>query len=336
MAKIVQKPIDQEYLPIVSEKIKVDTVIDFDCYIKRFNDYVIIIEAGTQITAELLEKVMAVKKVYVHKGQRKAYKEYIHKHSPDESSESDEELEKPLKACKSLPAILQSDRPRDEQIRVVYKISCDIMHYYYEHGNEALPLEGVDAVMDALLKLIQKFDTLSSFTSVMPERYAVQSHAVNVTIFAIFLGRSLKLSLLDLKALALAGLLHDIGKCVVDKAILDKDDALSSDEFELVKAHSVASMESAREMKVNDARVLDAIKYHHEKLDGTGYPEGVKGKKIPNFAQILGICDTFDALTTERTFRGSYSSFEALSLMKREMAHQLNVKYINAFISLLH
>ena len=95
------------------------------------------------------------------------------------------------------------------------------------------------------------------------------------------------------------------------------------------------SVAIASKNMVRVKNVLSGIMYHHENLDGSGYPEGLKGKDIPIFAQIIGICDAFDALTTDTVYRSKYSSFDALMLMHNEMRHHFSQAYIKTFIQLL-
>jgi HD-GYP domain-containing protein (c-di-GMP phosphodiesterase class II) len=87
---------------------------------------------------------------------------------------------------------------------------------------------------------------------------------------------------------------------------------------------------------IKDRLILDGIKHHHERLDGSGYPDGLKIKRISEFGQILAVCDVFDALITVKPYRGAYSTFNALKLMRKEYKDRLNVKYINIFIKLLN
>ncbi len=309
--------------------------MEFDCYIKRYNGYVIIIEAGTKITDELYEKVKQHKHVYAHQSERERYRAYCEKNAIVEPETQLPAHDTAVEDYRRLGAILNSPMRLKEKIDRTYHISCTLMQEYFEGGTRTLPLEGLETVVHALLHLTAKHDKLESFTAVMPDEYSADAHSVNVAIFAMFLGRHLNLTVSQLEALSLAAILHDIGKNEIDKKVLDKNDVLDNDEFEMVQTHPAEGEKIARENKINDMRILEAIKYHHEKLDGTGYPEGLRGNMIPQFAQILGICDIFDALTTERTFRGKYSSYDALHLMAKEMHEKLNLNYIKTFISQL-
>lgn len=109
---------------------------------------------------------------------------------------------------------------------------------------------------------------------------------------------------------------------------------MDEQEFNLIQTHSEVGVEILQKNGVTTPKILDAVLYHHEKLNGQGYPKGLRGKQIPKFASIIGMCDVFDALTTRRTYRVNYSSYEALLLMKQQMAHQFDEHYSDTFIRL--
>jgi HD-GYP domain-containing protein (c-di-GMP phosphodiesterase class II) len=150
------------------------------------------------------------------------------------------------------------------------------------------------------------------------------------------LAKELNMTQHQLYAISLAALLHDIGNCAIQQDVLKKSTTLTLDEFELVQTHVKYSVMIAKSFGINDSKILTAIKSHHEKLDGSGYPERLEGNQIPVMAQIIAVCDIFDALTTDRSYRKKYSSFDALMLMKTTMHKQLNSRFIKHLIRILH
>jgi putative two-component system response regulator len=117
--------------------------------------------------------------------------------------------------------------------------------------------------------------------------------------------------------LRLGGLLHDLGKVAVPQRLLHKPGRLTSEEFEQVMAHPVVGWEICRRLR-SAGPVLDVIRYHHERFDGRGYPEGLAGEKIPWQARILSVADALDALTSERPYRRSLSVEEGVALLAQE------------------
>jgi putative two-component system response regulator len=133
------------------------------------------------------------------------------------------------------------------------------------------------------------------------------------------LGEHLGLMENEITALRRAGVVHDIGKVAVPDAILLKPSRLTEEEWKLIKEHPVVGERICAPLK-SFRLVLPVIRHHHEKLDGSGYPDGLRGDAIPITARILQIVDVYDALTTERPYKRAFSITDALQTMKQEVA----------------
>ena len=144
-----------------------------------------------------------------------------------------------------------------------------------------------------------------------------RGHCERLAGHAVRLGQAIGLSDDDLDALHRGGYLHDVGKVGVPDAVLLKPGALTADEFELMKKHTeigdslCAPLQSLR-------RVRPIILSHHERLDGSGYPNGLRGEEVPLLAQVVGIVDVFDALTSDRPYRSAWSTDDAARQLLRE------------------
>jgi putative two-component system response regulator len=134
------------------------------------------------------------------------------------------------------------------------------------------------------------------------------------------LGESLSLPEEELRELRVASLLHDIGKVSVPDAILYKPGPLDQEEMEIVRQHPVVGERICAPLK-SLRRILPVIRHHHERLDGSGYPDGLSGDKIPLRARILQIADIYDALTTDRPYRKALSSEEAAEILRTEAGY---------------
>ena len=131
--------------------------------------------------------------------------------------------------------------------------------------------------------------------------------------------------------LKIAALLHDIGKIGVPEAILNKSASLTEEEWEVVKKHPLIGVEilsPIEELK----EVISAIKYHHERYDGRGYPEGIKGKKIPLIAAIIAVADAYDAMTSDRPYRKALPPHQAKQEIKRNKGLQFHPQVVEAFL----
>ena len=158
-----------------------------------------------------------------------------------------------------------------------------------------------------------------------------KAHSDRVAKYAEVFGMYLKLDEAELKTLILAADFHDIGKIGISDAVLLKEGKLTDEEYTKIKLHPVISrniLSSSETFK--DA--LPAIKHHHERIDGKGYPEGLKGEEIPKLARILSICDTFDAITSVRVYRNRMSIEDALKEIDRVKGTQLDEDFCKKFI----
>jgi putative two-component system response regulator len=145
-----------------------------------------------------------------------------------------------------------------------------------------------------------------------------KGHILRVSNLAVALGKRKGLSMADIEALRLGGILHDIGKIGIPQEILSKTVPLTSDEWEIMKGHADKSYMISLPLKRTLGPALDAIRYHHERLDGSGYPVGLKGDEISTVARIMAIVDYYDGLLTDRPYRERMSHQEALAILRQE------------------
>jgi len=205
---------------------------------------------------------------------------------------------------------------------------------FYEEGLETL-LPKCEALLAILVDAL-KAQTLHAkhLIRVTRTKQSPTSHAVDVLFFALLLGHALKLEKTALLDLCLAALLHDIGQCNIAHCITNKEGKLSESEFEVMKRHVLYGCENLRNHPRINGTILNAIRHHHEKNDGTGYPDGLKGESIPLYARILTITDIFAALTTERGFGKKYRSLEAIEHL-RAMKGAIDQTLLGHFIKAL-
>lgn len=144
------------------------------------------------------------------------------------------------------------------------------------------------------------------------------SHSLHVGILANKFGKWLNLSRNRLCNLTTSALLHDIGKSRIKKEILTKADSLTKEEYKEVKNHSEYGYQLLKKSNRFSKTIMAGILTHHERYDGSGYPLGLKARKIPLFGRIIGICDTFDAVTTDRPYQKSISPFGAIKMLEAD------------------
>lgn len=139
----------------------------------------------------------------------------------------------------------------------------------------------------------------------------------------------------DLVSLGVGALLHDVGKSKIDLKILNKQGSLDTEEWEIIKKHPIFGNELLLNSKgsTEDQRII--VLQHHEKCNGRGYPHGFTKHNIHPYGRILTISDVFDALTTNRPYKGAMQSFDTLKLMTEEMEGHFDLKYLRQFILIL-
>ena len=187
-------------------------------------------------------------------------------------------------------------------------------------------LDALDSAEAAFLSLALTIEARDPYTN---------GHCERLAHYAVRLGRALGLDGPDIDTLHRGGYLHDVGKVGVPDAVLLKEGRLTADEIAVMRRHPVigdslcAPLQSLR-------RVRPIILSHHERLDGSGYPEGLSGDAVPLLAQIVGIVDVFDALTTTRPYRVALSAEEAVRLLREDArAGRFAHPHVEAFVQTL-
>ena len=158
------------------------------------------------------------------------------------------------------------------------------------------------------------------------------AHSVNVAVYSCVIGFGLKLEAEDLKNLVMASLLHDFGKMTIDAEIINKPERLSAEEFSIMKSHAERSYEMIKNRVGISAQIKQAVLYHHENEDGSGYPHGVDGSELSLYTKILHVADVYDALTSKRPYKRPYSPYEASEYLMGGCDIMFDKKVVEAFL----
>lgn len=161
-----------------------------------------------------------------------------------------------------------------------------------------------------------------------------KGHSERVAQYAVAVAREMGLPEDETEIIQYAALLHDIGKIGISEQILNKPAKLSEEEFERIKTHPVIGSLIVERIKFL-SKASDLIKYHHERLDGTGYPSGLKSGEIPRGAEILSVADVFDALTSDRPYRKAWSIDSTVKKMINGTGKEFDPEIANALIRVL-
>jgi putative two-component system response regulator len=169
--------------------------------------------------------------------------------------------------------------------------------------------DGLESAETILFTLAQSIEAKDPYT---------EGHCQRLSQYSVELGRRIGLPEEHLQALRRAGILHDIGKVAIPEPILLKPGPLSAEEWKTMREHPLIGERICAPLK-SFRLVLPIIRHHHEKLDGSGYPDGLQGEEIPLTARVLQVVDVYDALTTRRPYKLALSQTEALTLMEAEV-----------------
>ncbi|WP_144478515.1 HD-GYP domain-containing protein [Cytobacillus oceanisediminis] len=174
-------------------------------------------------------------------------------------------------------------------------------------------------------------DLLNLLSDVFLHDHYIFSHSLNVTLYSLAIGIEMKLSPKELEQLGLGAILHDVGKMKVPEEILSKPGKLTAEEFQIIKAHAEDGFQMLRNIPTVPLIVAHCAYQHHERLNGAGYPRGLKEAEIHLFGKILGVADVFDAVTSNRVYRPAMLPHEGLEILYSGAGSLFDPKIVDAF-----
>ncbi|MBD8070442.1 HD-GYP domain-containing protein [Bacillus sp. PS06] len=186
-------------------------------------------------------------------------------------------------------------------------------------------------IRSLLFEIKSNKDLITLLSDVITYDNYIFSHSLNVTLYSLAIGAKLNLSVKELEILGLGAILHDVGKMSIPTDILMKNGKLTEEEYEIVKAHTSNGFEILRSVQTIPLIASHCAYQHHERLDGSGYPRGIKGNDIHYFARIIAVADVFDAVTSNRIYRNAMLPHEGLEILYAGVGQLYDAKIIEAF-----
>ena len=293
------------YFAFPIESIKLDTIIDFDIYLKRDNSYALYREANLPFEEKVKKKLLEnnIKELYIDRSDKKKFFSYIEK---------------------NLAHILVDNTiPTRKKTEILYDTSKELIINVFENpevgDNIKHSLNIISSTMGFILSDKSSMFYLCRVTS---HDYFTYTHSLNVAIYSISLGYKLGIfSKKDIIHLGWGALLHDIGKTKVPPEIINKNGTLTDEEFAQIKKHPANGVTLLKKTGlIPDESYLPVLE-HQEKGDGSGYPKGLTLKNISEFGRITAICDVFDALTAHKPYKPALSTLDALKVMSKLKNH---------------
>ena len=180
-------------------------------------------------------------------------------------------------------------------------------------NNGGFDVDAIEAAITPLVQSVMRNQTaLAALTRMRKFDDYLYSHAISCAVWGAIMGRQIGLPPKDINRLATACSIMDIGKTNLPQVLLQKTTAPSEEEWQTLRNHVEEGASLLEEQGLTDQRILAAVRSHHERHDGSGYPYGLEGNKIPAFGRIAGIIDTYDAMISERPYAEAKSSYQAI------------------------
>jgi len=310
-----------EFLPIRVDALVDGTAPKFSFFIQPQAHKAPILYREKNLRFEGAEKKrlseQGVETVWVPKSQSEAYHSYMEDH---------------------LAMILDnSSIPVDEKAQLLYGAAVHVAKELLENPETLdLPVRAYNVITNSVDFIYTKKASFEHFLKAGNFDYYTYTHSVQVMLYSLYLADHLGFDDVALfRQLALATFLHDIGKSRVPHSVLLKEGPLDADEWTQMKRHPEWGCEIVSKHGIENEVVMQIIRSHHEKLDGSGYPDGLTSEEIPDFVKLVTICDIFDALTTRRSYKEAMPTFQALKILQVEMEGRIDNKMLVTFIKML-
>ena len=309
-----------DYFTIAIDSLKSDLVTGFDLYLspKTGTEPVLYREKSLPFDERIRERLRENKipEFLVKNTDRKAWVEY---------------------SVAVLPEYLaDSSKPVEERAGILYESAQGLVQELLTNPKSedlvAQSREAAGGMVDFLAKESTSFYELMQLTSY---DYYTYTHSVNVFVYSVSLARKLGKDGPELDEFAHGALMHDIGKRLIDNDITNAPGGLSEEQWQQMQMHPVHGFEILTQQGETSQIALDVTRHHHEKLNGRGYPDGLKGDEISEWARIATIADIFDALTTQRSYKDAMDTFPALQFMKEKMSEELDPHFFQTFVGLM-
>jgi len=280
----------------------------------------VLLAKGVKLTSKIIEKaeIIGIMSLYVND-------EY--------SSNEIEDIIKPELRQKAIKAIVDSFKDsmkfRKYPVDNKYKQHSNYKNSKVRHQHTENLSNVINEIIDEMLF---KKSILINLVDIKSMDNYTYEHSVNVIILSLVLGIGLSMSRDKLYNLAMGAMMHDIGKIFIPKEVLQKNGRLTESEFNLIKEHPTKGYEYLKEnIDISAMSSIIALQ-HHEKIDGTGYPDGIMGDKIHQYARIASIADVYDALTSDRPYRRAMCPNEALEYLMGSADRQFDFNMVSIFV----
>lgn len=308
------------YFPVSPVMLFPEALGEFSVYLWQAGDFVLYTKSGQKFTVKHRQSLYrnGVKEVYVQSSERPQYEKYIE--------------------CNLGSILLDEDLPIKLRSKVFYEASTVVMQDVFDRklptSLRARHFNRIAEIVKNSIKFLASDESLSTVAPFISHDYKTYTHCMHVFIYSVAVFQTYDMTDTEIFECALGALLHDVGKAKIPHRILNKRGSLTTGERGVIKEHPVHGVSMCAHLPMTQ-NTINCILFHHEKLDGTGYPAGLKGDNIPMPVRIISMSDVYDALTTERPYAEAILPYEALTLMRHDMREALDMHVFKRFVAVL-
>lgn len=273
---------------------------------------------GTKLTQERIEALKR-RDVFVLNVTRESYQEVEAEGEGSGIDFSDEELEQLAEDV--LEDHQEEKQELEEERREFYQDAINFTRVLFDdvQAERGIAVQDVRDQVEEMIKLLseQREETLK-MTRIRNDSNYLLSHTVNVTLLALHIGRELEFSRNELVELGIGCMLHDIGMTSIPDKLLEKEGPLTDREFEVIQSHPLFREDLLEETSELSYFARSVVLQHHERMDGSGYPEGLKNGEISKLARVAAVADSYEAMVSPRVYRDRKTSYEAMQIIIQE------------------
>jgi HD-GYP domain-containing protein (c-di-GMP phosphodiesterase class II) len=230
------------------------------------------------------------------------------------------------------PAAMSEELQRAALICVRAKQAVVSMFQEARMGNAISAEAAGELVEEISMSVMRNRGALISLARLKTADDYTYMHSIAVCALMVSLARQLDMNEQEVREAGMAGLLHDLGKALMPMEVLNKPGKLTDDEFRIIKTHPFAGHRLLNESTSTSAIVLDVCLHHHEKIDGSGYPERLSGDEISLFAKMGAVCDVYDAITSNRPYKAGWDPAESIRKMTEWSKGHFDERVFQAFV----
>ncbi len=311
---------DQTFIQVSPLMLFPGTRGKFSIFLKQENEYVLYTRENERFTFRHRRTLMenGVSEVYIPAQERERYERYIEENLGNVLRDPDVDIH--------------------ERASVLYTASVDVIREVFDQRLpetlERKQFRRIATVVREAVTFLSLENALKTMSSFIDHDYKTYTHCVQVFVFTTATLALYTQERDELVQSGLGAMLHDLGKARIPKSILQKPGRLSAAEREIVNMHPLHGVSMCTQLPLS-SETINCILFHHERLNGSGYPTGLSGDSLPLNVRVISICDVYDALTSNRPYSQAATPYQALRVMRDDMAGCFDLDIFKRFIALL-